>query len=128
MHGDTYSALQPIGDVQSLYDGQLLPELQVQTLRNAHRLFPTRAVSLRHLLTMTSGVAWNETYTDPASDRRKVLRAQLAQQGGAILRQMAALPRAHAPGAQFSALPKPMGLWGIPAEAFFGAVVEALQG
>ena len=212
MQGDANTAPEPIGDVQTLYDGQLPPDLQVQTLRNVHRLFPTRAVrcgadpsalaptqrqltsaqfeaggqafdltdylalnrvsgllvlhagkvalefyglgnsaatrwtsmsmaksisttlvgaaihdgligslddavtlyvpelrgsaydgvTLRHLLTMTSGVAWNETYTDPASDRRQMLRAQLAQQRGAILRQMASLPRAHTPGTRFN--------------------------
>ena len=212
MEGQANPVLEPIGDVQTLYDGQLLPDLQVQTLRNVQRLFPTRlvrcgtnpsalppspqrlssvqleaggrafdlndylalnrvsgllvlkagqvalefyglgnsaatrwtsmsmaksisttlvgaaihdghirsiedlvtryvgelkgsaydGVSLRQLLTMTSGVAWNETYTDPASDRRQMLGAQLAQQGGAILRQMAGLPRAHPPGERFN--------------------------
>ncbi len=212
MPGDADNAMEPIGDVQTLYDGRLLPDLQVQTLRNVQRLFPTRlvrcgtnpsalpssqlpltgvqfeaggrafdltdylalnrvsgllvlhagkvalefyglgnsaatrwtsmsmaksisttlvgaaihdgligrlddavtryvselrgsaydGVTLRHLLTMTSGAAWNETYTDPNSDRRQMLRAQLAQQGGAILRQMASLPRAHTPGQRFN--------------------------
>ena len=31
-------------------------------------------VSIRQVLTMSSGVRWNETYTDPTSDRRKVQR------------------------------------------------------
>jgi CubicO group peptidase (beta-lactamase class C family) len=55
-------------------------------------------VSLCQLLQMASGVRWNETYTDPASDRRRMLDAQVAQQPGAILRLMASLPRAAAPG------------------------------
>ncbi|MDH5540003.1 MAG: beta-lactamase family protein, partial [Rhizobacter sp.] len=55
-------------------------------------------VSLRQLLQMASGVRWNETYTDPASDRRRMLDAQVAQQPGAILRLMASLPRAAPPG------------------------------
>lgn len=55
-------------------------------------------VTVRNLLQMTSGVAWNETYTDPASDRRRMLEAQIAQQPGAILDLMAALPRAAKPG------------------------------
>jgi CubicO group peptidase (beta-lactamase class C family) len=59
-------------------------------------------VTVRQLLTMTSGVAWNETYTDPASDRRRMLEAQISQQPGAILEQMAALPRAHAPGTHWN--------------------------
>jgi CubicO group peptidase (beta-lactamase class C family) len=59
-------------------------------------------VTVRHLLQMTSGVAWNETYTDPASDRRAMLEAQIAQQPGAILDFMAALPRAAEPGTRWN--------------------------
>ena len=202
----------PVGDVRRLYDGALAPELQVQTLRQVERLFPSRTVAcglhpfplpdstrpwpdlafnsggrhcdlpgylalnrvsgllviqdgqvrfehhglgntaksrwtsmsmaksisttlvgaaihdgligsldetvtryvpqlrgsayedvrLRQLLTMTSGVRWNETYADPASDRRRMLDAQLGQQPGAILRLMARLPRAHTPGTTFN--------------------------
>ena len=55
-------------------------------------------VTVRNLLQMTSGVAWNETYTDPASDRRSMLEAQIGQQPGAILELMASLPRAAEPG------------------------------
>lgn len=55
-------------------------------------------VTVKHLLQMSSGVAWNETYTDPASDRRRMLEAQLSQQPAAVLNLMASLPRAAAPG------------------------------
>ncbi|GAB58921.1 serine hydrolase domain-containing protein [Rheinheimera nanhaiensis] len=55
-------------------------------------------VSVKQLLQMSSGVAWNETYTDPASDRRRMLEAQISQQSGSILDLMAALPRAAKPG------------------------------
>jgi CubicO group peptidase (beta-lactamase class C family) len=59
-------------------------------------------VSIRHLLMMASGVQWNETYTDPASDRRRMLEAQIAQQPDAILDLMAALPRAAEPGTRWN--------------------------
>jgi CubicO group peptidase (beta-lactamase class C family) len=59
-------------------------------------------VTVRHLLQMTSGVAWNETYTDRSSDRRAMLEAQIAQQPGAILELMAALPRAAEPGTRWN--------------------------
>jgi CubicO group peptidase (beta-lactamase class C family) len=55
-------------------------------------------VSIRNILQMASGVKWDETYTDPRSDRRKLLELQLAQKPGAILSYMNALPRAGAPG------------------------------
>jgi len=55
-------------------------------------------VSIRYLLEMASGVKWDETYTDPASDRRRMLNAQIAQRPGAIMDLMAKLPRAAAPG------------------------------
>jgi CubicO group peptidase (beta-lactamase class C family) len=59
-------------------------------------------VSVRNLLQMTSGVRWNETYTDPASDRRAMLEAQIAQHPGAILELMASLPRAAPPGSRWN--------------------------
>lgn len=59
-------------------------------------------VTVRHLLQMTSGVAWNETYTDPASDRRAMLDAQIGQEPRKILQLMAALPSAAAPGSIFN--------------------------
>jgi CubicO group peptidase (beta-lactamase class C family) len=55
-------------------------------------------VTVRHVLTMSSGVKWNEEYTDPASDRRALLKAQIAQKPGAAMDVMAALPRAAEPG------------------------------
>lgn len=55
-------------------------------------------VTVGQILTMTSGVKWDETYTDPGSDRRALLRAQISQQPGAALKVMAALPRAAKPG------------------------------
>lgn len=55
-------------------------------------------VSIQDVLLMASGVQWNETYTDPESDRRDLLRAQIAQKPGAAMAVMAALPRAGEPG------------------------------
>jgi CubicO group peptidase (beta-lactamase class C family) len=51
---------------------------------------------------MASGVDWNETYTDPASDRRAMLEAQISQQPGAILELMAKLGRAAEPGTRWN--------------------------
>ena len=59
-------------------------------------------VSVRSLLQMASGVQWNETYTDPESDRRDLLEAQISQAPGSMLKVMAALPRAAAPGTEWN--------------------------
>jgi CubicO group peptidase (beta-lactamase class C family) len=55
-------------------------------------------VSIRNLLQMASGVDWNETYTDPNSDRRAMLEAQISQRPDEILDLMASLDRAAEPG------------------------------
>ena len=59
-------------------------------------------VTVEQLLTMTSGVQWDETYTNPLSDRRRMLDLQIAQQPGAILDMMAGLPRAAEPGSRWN--------------------------
>ena len=59
-------------------------------------------VSVRNVLQMASGVKWNEEYTDPGSDRRHMLEAQVAQRPGGVLALMAKLPRAAAPGSRWN--------------------------
>ncbi|MBC9247083.1 serine hydrolase [Paracoccus sp. 11-3] len=56
-------------------------------------------VTVGQILEMSSGVQWDETYTDPLSDRRALLAAQIAQEPGGLMRVMAALPQTHEPGA-----------------------------
>ena len=55
-------------------------------------------VTIRDVLMMASGARWNETYTDPTSDRRRLLEAQISQVPGSALAVMKSLPRAAAPG------------------------------
>jgi CubicO group peptidase (beta-lactamase class C family) len=55
-------------------------------------------VTVRNLLQMASGVTWDETYTNPASDRRHMLDLQIACKPGSILQFMSTLPRAGEPG------------------------------
>lgn len=77
-------------------------------------------VTIRQLLMMASGVAWNETYTDPQSDRRRMLEAQIGQQPGAILDLMAALPRAAEPGTRWN--------YSTGETQLVGALVQAATG
>ena len=55
-------------------------------------------VSVREVLMMASGVRWNETYSDPSSDRRRLLEAQISQVPGSAMAVMKRLPRAAPPG------------------------------
>ena len=59
-------------------------------------------VTVRQVLMMGSGVRWNETYTDSASDRRHLLEVQVAQRPSMAMALMAALPRAAAAGTRFN--------------------------
>lgn len=54
--------------------------------------------TVRNVLQMSSGVKWDETYTDPKSDRRHMLDLQIAQKPGDIIRYLGTLPKAGEPG------------------------------
>jgi CubicO group peptidase (beta-lactamase class C family) len=54
--------------------------------------------TVRDVLMMSSGVRWTETYTNPASDRRRLLEAQISQVPGSAMALMKSLPRAAEPG------------------------------
>ena len=58
-------------------------------------------VTIRDVLLMTSGVRWNEAYTNPASDRRRLLEAQISLKPGSAMALMGALPRAAQPGTTY---------------------------
>ncbi|MDJ0643695.1 MAG: serine hydrolase [Erythrobacter sp.] len=55
-------------------------------------------VSVRHIATMTSGVAWNEDYTDPNSDVAQMNRFVVEYGPDAIVAQMKTLEREAQPG------------------------------
>jgi CubicO group peptidase (beta-lactamase class C family) len=55
-------------------------------------------VNVRQLATMTSGVKWNEDYTNPQSDVAQMNRFVVEYGPEAIVAQMKALPREAAPG------------------------------
>ena len=58
-------------------------------------------VSVRQLITMTSGVKWNEDYQDPKSDVARV-GLQVDEPGvNPVISYMRKLPRAHPPGSKF---------------------------
>jgi CubicO group peptidase (beta-lactamase class C family) len=55
-------------------------------------------VTVRNLIQMASGVKWDDSFTNPASDRSRMVDAQLAGKPGSILEIMRTLPRAGPPG------------------------------
>lgn len=55
-------------------------------------------VNVRQLATMTSGVKWNESYTDPNSDVARTQSFVIEHGPNAIVAQMSALPREAEPG------------------------------
>ena len=58
-------------------------------------------VTVRQLATMTSGVRWDENYTDPGSDVAQMNRFVVEYGADAIVAQMKALPREAEPGAKW---------------------------
>ena len=58
-------------------------------------------VTLRHVMTMSSGVRWNEDYMDRNSDVNRYSKSLADKVPGGVLRLMASLPRAHSPGSTF---------------------------
>ena len=59
---------------------------------------PYHDVSIRNIMQMASGVKWNETYTDPHSNRRQLLDKQLEQKPGSIVAYMNSLSKTGPPG------------------------------
>ncbi|RZJ97144.1 MAG: class A beta-lactamase-related serine hydrolase [Brevundimonas sp.] len=59
-------------------------------------------VTVRQLLTMTSGVRWNEDYFDPASDVARFLQEPARPGEDSVVTYMGRLPRAHAPGTHWN--------------------------
>ncbi|MFN9711884.1 MAG: serine hydrolase domain-containing protein, partial [Alphaproteobacteria bacterium] len=59
-------------------------------------------VSVRQLLMMSSGVAWNEDYTDPKSDVAQSTTMKVEPGVNPLVRYMSRLPRVHPPGTMFN--------------------------
>lgn len=59
-------------------------------------------VTVRQLLMMSSGVAWNEDYTDPRSDVARSATLPLEPGKNPLVTYMSKLPRAHPPGMVFN--------------------------
>lgn len=58
-------------------------------------------VTVRHLLTMSTGVRWNEDYTDPQSDASRLKAFDEADSKFDVVDYMSKLPRVSEPGTRF---------------------------
>ena len=58
-------------------------------------------VTVRHILTMTSGVKWNEDYVDPRSDVNSFSSGTDESRGSRLVTYMSKLPREAEPGTEF---------------------------
>ncbi|MBC3872879.1 serine hydrolase domain-containing protein [Undibacterium flavidum] len=83
------------GKIKSLNDPVIkyVPNLKSSAYQQA---------SVRDVLMMSSGARWSEAYSDPRSDRRHLLEAQIAQVSGAAMKVMASLPQQAAAGTRFN--------------------------
>ncbi len=59
-------------------------------------------VTVRQLLTMTSGVRWNEDYSNPQSDVAQMYRSACVDHQPHVLPYLEKLPRAHPAGTHFN--------------------------
>ncbi|RIA36604.1 CubicO group peptidase (beta-lactamase class C family) [Hephaestia caeni] len=87
----------------ALHD-RLVPSLDVEVARYVGVLKGSAYadVTLRQLLTMTSGIQWDENYMNPQADVNLHYEKVIAdRQAGGILAHLATLPRAHPPGTYF---------------------------
>ena len=87
----------------ALHD-RLLPGLDVEVAGYVPELKDSayQNVTLRQLLTMTSGVQWDENYMNPKADVNLYYEKVIADRAaGGILAHLATLPRTHAPGTTF---------------------------
>ncbi|HLS10765.1 MAG TPA: serine hydrolase [Flavobacteriaceae bacterium] len=79
------------GDIKSMDDllQDYIPELKG---------YPYGEVTVRQLLTMTSGIAWNEDYEDPNSDVAQMYMLDCVDDEAHILTYMKSLEQEHTPG------------------------------
>lgn len=85
----------------AVQDGHLHIENSVATYLNELRGTTYEHVRVRDLLTMSSGVAWDENYSDKHSDVNKYSKSLADKVPGGVLQMMGTLPRLHEAGTRW---------------------------
>lgn len=85
-------------------------------------------VTIEHVLTMTSGVDWNEDYDDPTSDVATFINTPADPGEVSVVTHMKRLPRAHPPGEVYNYSTGETNLIGIVVQnAIGGSLAEYLS-
>jgi CubicO group peptidase (beta-lactamase class C family) len=105
---DRWTSFSVAKSLTSTLIGAALKDGKIKSLDDAVTLYipelkgsAYEGVSVRQLITMTSGVKWNESYTDPNSDVAKVGLSILEPGVNPVVSYMRRLPREAAPGTKF---------------------------
>ncbi|MFO1114592.1 MAG: serine hydrolase [Beijerinckiaceae bacterium] len=106
--GDRWSTMSTIKSMTAMLIGAAVHDGAIPSIdEHVTRWLPALrgsaydGVSLRHLMTMSSGVRWNEDYTDRDSDVNRYSKSMADRVPGGVLKLMSGLPRQHAPGTSF---------------------------
>ena len=106
--GDRWSTMSMVKSITAMLLGAAVHEGAIASLEDpVTRSLPALAgsaydhVSVRHLLTMSTGVRWTEVYDDPESDVNRYSRSLAQRVPNGVLNLMRALPGVDAPGSTF---------------------------
>lgn len=104
-----WSSMSTIKSLTSTLVGAAMRQGAIASLDDAVSIYlPTLrgsaydAVTVRHLLTMSSGVGWNEDYTDRTSDVNRYSKSLGDKVAGGVLALMRSLKPEHPPGTHFN--------------------------
>jgi CubicO group peptidase (beta-lactamase class C family) len=107
--GDRWSTMSTVKSLTALLVGAALRDGAIASVEApVTRFLPEMAgtayegVTLAHLMGMSSGVGWDETYADAGSDVNRYSRSLADKVPGGVLRIMAGLTRRHPPGTVFN--------------------------
>lgn len=105
---DRWSTMSTVKSMTAMLVGAAIRDGAIESIDDPlTRYLPSLAgsayegVSLRHVMTMSSGVRWTEIYPDRNSDVNRYSKSLADKVPGGVLQLMASLPRAHPPGSTF---------------------------
>lgn len=104
-----WSTMSTVKSMTAMLVGAAVHEGAISSVDDpVERYLPTMAgtayagVTVRHLLTMSSGVRWSEDYTDRQSDVNRYSKSLADKVPGGVMRLLRELSRAHAPGSTWA--------------------------